>query len=82
MSDLTEWKKVAEALRTAEFMSGFAMDCLSGSGADQSAEDVAIVHDRIKAAIEALDEIQPGFLSLVEQAAREAEQRAMKSRLV
>ena len=76
MSDLAEWMKAAEALRTAEFMSGFVMECLSGKGADHQAEDAAIVHDRIKAAISALDEVRPGFASLVNQAALEAERRA------
>lgn len=86
MSDLAEWKKVAEALRTAEFMSSFVMITLAAAGgADRLARDVAIVYDRIKAVIAALDELQPGFLGLVEQAEREVEreleQRAMKSRL-
>lgn len=86
MSDFDNWKAVAEALRVAEFMAGHIRDSAYGrddiptKAADQICGDVAVVGDRIRAAIAGLDAIKPGFAALVLQAAHEAEQRAAAMR--
>lgn len=87
LDDLARWKQVAESLRTAEFMTGYVIDCISGADAntpdhvmEEIANDAAIVFDRIRAVVAILDEIRPGVASLVKQAALEAEQRAKAMR--
>lgn len=77
-------KIVADAFRVSLLLAEHNGDNIYGreeldvGAADAIAEDMAIIADQIRTAQTILDELMPGFSSLVMQAEREAEARAKR----